>query len=102
MPEKSYEQKMCSAVKAELNRLPTTTPPSPPPAPALTVTIKKEPGEDKENHTQQQDKRGVEVDDRFKRKFEWGSYYVKYNIPKSSTKCVFEGCNFTVSPTSAP
>jgi len=97
MPEKSYEQKMCSAVKAELNRLPTTTPPSPPPAPTLTVTIKKEPGEDKENHTQQQDKRGVEVDDRFKRKFEWGSYYVKYNIPKSSTKCVFEGCNFTAS-----
>ena len=99
LPEKSYEQKMCSAVKAELDRLPTSPSPTKP-----AVTIKKEPGlenEDKENNTSQRQpqrsKRGVEVEDRFKRKFEWGSYYVKYNIPKSSTKCVFEGCNFTVS-----
>lgn len=89
---------MCSAVKAELDRLPN----SPSPTKPATVTIKKEPGlenEDKENNTsqKQRSKRGVEVEERFKRKFEWGSYYVKYNIPKSSTKCVFEGCNFTVS-----
>ena len=83
---------MCSAVKAELDRLPN----SPSPTKATAVTIKKEPGlenEDKENDTSQRQpqrsKRGVEVEERFKRKFEWGSYYVKYNIPKSSTVSAF-------------
>jgi hypothetical protein len=31
---------------------------------------------------------------RFRRKFEWGFYYEKYNIPKSSVDCIWEGCNY--------
>ena len=63
--------------------------------------IKTEPNqEDKENKTTRRksnDRYRPDTEERFKRKFEWGSYYTKYNIPKSSTKCVFDGCNFTVS-----
>ena len=33
---------------------------------------------------------------RFRRKYEWGFYYEKYNIPKSSTECIWDGCKFKV------
>ena len=33
---------------------------------------------------------------RFQRKYEWGFYYEKYNIPKSSTECIWDGCKFKV------
>ena len=78
---------MCSSVSEELTKIAPTSPQ------LVKITIKQEPREvPAETRVSRKPS-----EDRFRRKFEWGSYYTKYNIPKSSTKCVFEGCNFTVS-----
>lgn len=81
---------MCSSVSEELTKIAPTSPK------LVKITIKQEPLD--ETPPARISRKTSE--DRFKRKFEWGSYYTKYNIPKSSTKCVFEDCNFTVSQVS--
>ena len=86
--EKSYEERMCSSVSEELTKIAPNSPQ------LVKITIKQEPVE---TPAEIRPLHRKPSEDRFRRKFEWGSYYTKYNIPKSSTKCVFEGCNFTVS-----
>jgi hypothetical protein len=42
-------------------------------------------------------RRNKSTEARFRRKFEWGLYYEKYNIPKSSVDCIWKDCNYRVS-----
>jgi transposase-like protein len=39
-------------------------------------------------------RRNKSTEARFRRKFEWGLYYEKYNIPKSSVDCIWKDCNY--------